>query len=134
MSTTIVMHRTDNSGIASSRVILRSDQDWKTLPSSADVSYTQACDEPACAKYGSVHVIDWGETPSHTAFEWSSDKECLVEVLKYPGSHDERDRKWFVTGFILDDYLRLGPDRVAAFMAHYNSAAALVAELNGEAA
>ncbi|MFJ3319363.1 hypothetical protein [Curtobacterium sp. NPDC086286] len=134
MSTTIVMHRTDNSGIASSRVILRSDQDWKTLPSSPDVSYTQVCDEPACLKHGTVHVIEWGETPSHTAFEWSRDKECLVEVMKYPGSHDERDRKWFVTGFILDDYVRLGPERISAFMAHYNSAASLVAELNGEVA
>ena len=134
MSTTIVMHRTDNTGIASSRVTLRSDEDWHTLPSSPDVAYTASCDEPHCTSAGSVHVLDWGGAPNHKAFSWSSESGCLVEVVRYTLAGDAAPNGWCVEGFLTDDDLPLSPDRVNSFMAHYNSAVSLAAELNGEVA
>jgi hypothetical protein len=126
------MHRTDNTGIASSRVILRSNDDWHTLPSSPDVAFTAPCDESHCTMAGRVHVLCWGDIPNHKAFSWSSDPGCLVEVVRYPLETDSS--AWSVEGFLHDDDRPLTPDRVKAFMANYNSAVALAAELNGEVA
>lgn len=130
MSTTIVMHRADNTGIASSRVILRSNDDWHTLPSSPDVTYTAPCDETHCENAGGAHVLDWGGVLNHKAFSWSSDSSCLVEVVRYPLAEDLNLHRWMVEGFIHDDDVPLSPGRVSAFAAHYNSATALAAELN----
>lgn len=134
MSTTMVMHRTESTGIASSRVTLRSDDDWHALPSSPDVAYTALCEEPNCLCAGTDHTIDWGGAPNHKAFSWSSDFGCLVEVVKYMVTSDESSSLWRVEGFLTDDDMPLTSERVHAFTVHYNSAAALAAELNEGAA
>jgi hypothetical protein len=132
LSTTIVMHRTDTTGSATSRVTLDSDDDWDGLPSTPDVTYTAACDEPHCLNAGGVHALDWGAGLQHTAFSWTPDGGCAVQVLRLPDSTDARFREWVVEGFIHDEDLPLTPQRVGAFMAHYNSAVTLADELNGD--
>lgn len=133
MSTTIVMHRTDITGSATSRVTLNSDGDWHGLPSTLDVAYSALCDEPHCLRAGGEHALAWGDLLQHTAFSWSPDAGCAVEVLRLPDSTDARFREWVVEGFIHDDDLPLSPQRVGGFMAHYNSAVTLADELNGNA-
>jgi hypothetical protein len=132
VSTTIVMHRTDTNGSATSRVTLESDADWLALPSSADVEYSAPCDDPHCLSAGGEHTLEWGSSVEHKAFSWSADKGCLVEVVRLPASRDAQAHRWTVEGFINDDDFPLGPQRVSAFMAHYNSAATLADELNGD--
>jgi hypothetical protein len=132
MSTTIVMHRTDTTGISSSRVTINTDADWLALPASAEVVYSVPCDNPHCLNAGGEHRLDWGTSLQHKAFSWAGDAGSLVEVVRLTDSRNPDTHRWAVEGFINDDDLPLSPQRVSAFLAHYNSAATLADELNGD--
>ncbi|WIB16676.1 helix-turn-helix transcriptional regulator [Curtobacterium sp. MCPF17_050] len=111
------------------------DIEWHELPS--DVTVALTCNIPGCQKYRSEHVLNWGESVHHTAFAWRSDEQCQVSVDYYEGvdnTHPLEANTWAVNGLLGDDDGPLTPARVSAFLANYNSAACLAAELNaGEA-
>lgn len=90
------------------------------------------CKEHGCLLYGTPHLLNWGDLLLHTAYS-VSDRDLRVEVIKYAASEEipEVESYWYVAGFLCDDDVRLTPDRVGFFAAHYNSAVSLAAELNG---
>ena len=91
------------------------------------------CNEPGCYIFGTPHLLTWGDLLQHRASEVTA-QDTRVEVIKYAASHDvpEAESYWYVAGFLCDDDIRLTPERLAFFTAHYNSAVALAAELNEE--
>jgi hypothetical protein len=92
------------------------------------------CQERGCMLYGTPHLLGWGDMLQHVAFE-VAEQDTRVEVIKYAASEEipEAESYWYVAGFLCDDDARLTPERVQFFNAHYNSAIALAAELNGDA-
>ncbi|PYY49010.1 hypothetical protein DEJ03_00260 [Curtobacterium sp. MCLR17_043] len=104
---------------------------WHDIASDAVVLVP--CDEPGCYIYGTPHLLKWGDLLQHKAFVASA-TDVRVEVAKFAASEDvpEAESHWYVSGFLCDDDISLSPERVAFFTAHYNSAVALAAELNGE--
>lgn len=93
------------------------------------------CNEPGCLLLGTPHLLAWGDMLEHTASETTA-PDMRIAVIKFAASEEvpEAESHWYVSGFLCDDDTTLTPDRVAFFTAHYNSAAALAAELNGDAA
>lgn len=91
------------------------------------------CDEPGCYSFGTPHVLTWGDMLMHRASEVTA-PDTHVEVVKFAASEEvpEAESYWYVAGWLDDSDTRLTPERVAFFTAHYNSAVALAAELNGE--
>ncbi|WP_418515935.1 hypothetical protein ACNUCX_16120 [Curtobacterium flaccumfaciens pv. flaccumfaciens] len=104
---------------------------WHDIES--DTVVLVPCDEPGCYIYGTPHLLKWGDLLQHKAFVASA-TDVRVEVAKFAASDDvpEAESHWYVSGFLCDDDIRLTPERVAFFTAHYNNAVALAAELNGE--
>jgi len=104
---------------------------WHDIES--DTVVLVPCDEPGCYIYGTPHLLKWGDLLQHKAFVAGA-TDVRVEVAKFAASDDvpEAESHWYVSGFLCDDDIRLTPERVAFFTAHYNSAVALAAELNGE--
>ncbi|WP_416264217.1 hypothetical protein ACNANV_16215 [Curtobacterium flaccumfaciens pv. flaccumfaciens] len=104
---------------------------WREIDSDAIVLVP--CNEPGCYIYGTPHLLKWGDLLQHKAFVASA-TDVRVEVAKFAASEEvpEAESHWYVSGFLCDDDIRLTPERVAFFTAHYNSAVALAAELNGE--
>jgi len=104
---------------------------WHDIES--DTVVLVPCNEPGCYIYGTPHLLKWGDLLQHKAFVASA-TDVRVEVAKFAASEEvpEAESHWYVSGFLCDDDIRLTPERVAFFTAHYNSAVALAAELNGE--
>lgn len=82
-----------------------------------------ACGVYGCMDYGGTHETDWNEEPLHVAFAWKENMHCQVNVDLEPDG-------WSVSGILSDDDGPLVPKTVTAWMANYNSAACLAAELN----
>ncbi|WP_181440349.1 hypothetical protein [Curtobacterium sp. MCLR17_042] len=106
--------------------------DWKKVSSPVIVLVT--CTEAGCYGFGTQHVLEWGDLLKHTAYIASNEADVRIEVSKISHCREipVAEADWYVTGFLIDDTKRLTPERVAFFTAHYNSAVALAAELNGE--
>ncbi|GGL88573.1 hypothetical protein GCM10009706_29040 [Curtobacterium citreum] len=86
-----------------------------------------ACSRVGCMNYGGTHETDPNEEPFHSAFAWWENMHCQVNV-------DLEAGRWSVSGVLSDDDRPLAPELVTAWMANYNSAVCLAAELNaGEA-
>lgn len=109
-----------------------SDIHWRDLAREAVVLVP--CNEPGCYAYETPHVLTWGDLLMHRASVVTAPDTC-VEVVKFAASEEvpEAESYWYVAGWLDDSDTRLTPARVAFFTAHYNSAEALAAELNGEA-
>lgn len=88
---------------------------------------TVTCTLQGCTTVGKAHDTDLGDEPLHTAFEWRLGMHCQVSVDFEAGT-------WVVSGVLSDDDQRLIPDVVTAWMANYNSAVCLAAELNAQEA
>lgn len=106
---------------------------WREIDSTSIVLVD--CREVGCMLYGTPHLLHWGDMLQHTA-SVVSEQDTRVEVVKFAASDEvpEAESHWYVAGYLCDDDVRLTPERVAFFSAHYNSAMALAAELNGEVA
>lgn len=99
-----------------------------------DIVVLVDCREHGCMAEGTPHLLGWGDLVQHKAFVASEDGQ-RVEVIKFAECDEvpASESHWYVAGWIEDDEFKLTPERVATFVANYNSAAALAAELNGEA-
>lgn len=106
---------------------------WRDIDNTAIVLVD--CHEPGCLMYGTPHLLHWGDMLQHTACVATA-QDTRVEVIKYAACDEipQAESHWYVAGYLCDDDARLTPERVAFFNAHYNSAVALAAELNGEVA
>ncbi|PZF61882.1 hypothetical protein DEJ33_15730 [Curtobacterium sp. MCPF17_047] len=102
---------------------------WHDIDSSAVVLVP--CTEAGCYSYGTPHLLTWGDLLQHKASVVTA-QDTRIEVIKYAASEEipEAESNWYVAGFLVDDDVPLTPERLAFFIAHYNSAVALAAELN----
>lgn len=94
---------------------------------------TVTCTLRGCVDYGGEHEVHFGEGPHHVAFEWKRDMQSQVNVDYYEGiadTHPLESDKWTVNGILSDDTQPLTAERVSEWMANYNSAVCLAAELN----
>lgn len=94
---------------------------------------TVTCTLRGCVDYGGKHEVDPGEGPHHVAFEWKRDMQSQVGVDYYEDiadTHPLESDRWVVNGVLSDDEKPLTPERVSEWMANYNSAVCLAAELN----
>ncbi len=105
---------------------------WRDIATTAIVLVD--CAEPGCMLYGTPHLLHWGDMLQHTASVVSG-QDTRVEVIKYAACDEipQAESHWYVAGYVCDDDIRLTPERVTFFTAHYNSAVALADELNGQA-
>lgn len=109
---------------------------WRELP--RDVSVELDCGIAGCERYGKTHTLTWGDSFHHVAYEWRRDMGCQVTVDYYEDHQSDvsslEANAWRVNGILSDDEKPLTPELVSEWMANYNSAVCLAAELNaGEA-
>ncbi|WP_420368592.1 helix-turn-helix domain-containing protein [Curtobacterium sp. L1-20] len=88
---------------------------------------TVRCNLQGCVSFNEAHDTNLGEEPLHTAFEWRLGMHCQVSV-------DFEAGEWVISGVLSDDDQQLVPEAVTAWMANYNSAVCLAAELNAQGA
>ncbi|MFJ3035578.1 helix-turn-helix domain-containing protein [Curtobacterium pusillum] len=104
----------------------------ETVPITTD---TVTCTLQGCVDFGGKHEVDLGEGPHHVAFEWKRDMQSQVNVDYYEGiadTHPLEADQWVVNGVLSDDEKPLTPERVTEWVANYNSAVCLAAELNAQ--
>ncbi|WP_152427344.1 helix-turn-helix transcriptional regulator [Curtobacterium flaccumfaciens] len=106
------------------------DIEWHEIP--RDATVVLPCSIAGCSSHRGEHILKWGDSFHHTAFEWREDMECQVSVDYYEHVEDDSPEAnaWRVNGLLGDDDKPLTPERVSAWMANYNSAVCLAAELN----